>query len=142
MKPPRGGIARHEIIRRLARGLLVLAFVFQGYVSQAHFHNLAASIAGQGAAQSAAEFALAGGPDISPAAQPENLPANLPDQHNDKCFVCHLVGLGSVSVLPPILVLHTVASALAFTDRGDRPTVPSWDSDHAPRGPPDSFVQA
>ena len=137
MKTPRGGISRHDHTRRLTRGLLVLAVVLQGYVSQAHFHNLAASIAAKGTI----DLTL-GDVEALPGMQPATLPANLPDQHNDKCFVCHLVGLGSVSVLPPIVVLHALSSALVFTDHGDCPTVAAWNSAHAARGPPAPSVQA
>lgn len=133
MKKRRGDIARYDIVRRLATGLLLFAFVLQGYLSQSHFHRLAAAASQTALALAATEA------DVPPT----DRPANLPDHHNDKCFVCHLTGLGSLSVQPPALVQRgLLPTAWIFTNRGDHVIAARWLSDHAPRGPPTFVIQA
>ncbi len=114
-------------------GLLVVALVLQGYLSQVHNHNVAAAAAGS----ATAAFALAADGDggRSPA-QP--LDGNGHDLH---CFICHLAGLGSASLLPPAIGLTLAPPrAVAFAAADDRLELRDAPAAYSSRAPPSLFV--
>jgi hypothetical protein len=90
----RRAIAHWDIAKLLKTGLLVVAFALQGYLSEVHHHDLGAA-----GAASIATLAPAGDAGNS---SPEPIDS---DGHDLHCFICHLAGLGSASLLPPAILL-------------------------------------
>ncbi|HEY4133981.1 MAG TPA: hypothetical protein VGO34_02095 [Alphaproteobacteria bacterium] len=116
--------------------LLVLAVALQGYIVQAHFHDLPS-----GGASPAIVLSLDDG--ASQHARAVDLPANLPDGHNDQCDLCNLIALGTFSVLPSILPLAVPTFApLAFADLRDVSVIAARPVPAAARGPPSPFASA
>lgn len=120
--------------RLLKTGLLLLALLFQGYIGQAHFHNLAAFDAGRAM--------VADGAALGPGGNAADLPANRPDGHNSDCTICHLTGIGAAPPAPPFFaaLLRPSRSPLLPPD-SDTPTA-ARTGNHSPRGPPSVFVQS
>lgn len=130
LKEPRETRSTRDTGKLLFRGLLVLALVLQGYLSQVHSH------AGVPAALLTA--IEDGNTTGSPIQQPIDS-----DGRDHRCFICHLAGYGSISVLPQAIVLATVPMGLVVYriahDSGDFLDAPLA---YASRAPPSLFVQA
>jgi hypothetical protein len=130
----RRAIAIRDIAKLLKTGLLVVALILQGYFSQVHNHNVAAA-----AGSATAAFALAaGGDDGRSPAQP--LDGGGHDLH---CFICHLTGLGSASLLPPAIGPSLAPPrAVAYVAADDRLAVREAPAAYSSRAPPSLFVPA
>jgi hypothetical protein len=125
-------IAYRDIAKLLKTGLLVVALIFQGYLSQVHNHNSAVANAA-----AALEMAASGDGSLSPA-QP--LDGNGHDLH---CFVCHLAGLSSASLLPHAIGLPLAPPrAITYVAADDYLALRDVRAAYSSRAPPSLFVQA
>ena len=129
VKRPRAVRSDRTLAQLLRTGLLVLALVLQGYISQVHHHDYAAS--------TLSTIALNGDASESPLAPIDS------DGRDHHCFICHLSGHGSISILPPAIVLAVVSSGFVFY-RIARDSLESHDapSFYSSRAPPSLILPA
>lgn len=127
-KLPRAVRGNRTLAQLLRTGLLVLALVLQGYISQVHHHDYAASTLNT--------IALMGDTSETP-------PPIDSDGRDHHCFICHLSGHGSVSILPPAILLALVSSEFVLY-RVTRDFLQSHDapSPYSSRAPPSLIVPA
>lgn len=128
-KVPRAVRSDRNLAQLLRTGLLILALVLQGYISQVHHHDYAAS--------TLSTIALNGGASESPLAPIDS------DGRDHHCFICHLSGQGSISILPPAIVLALVSSGFVLY-RITRESLESHDapSAYSSRAPPSLIIHA
>jgi hypothetical protein len=117
-----------KIGRLLRTGLLILAIVLQGYITQLHHHDFAAATlaASQGGDTSSAPISPVDG-----------------DGRDHRCFICHLSGLGANSVAPPSIPLATAPIGFVACGIDHDPFVPhGTPAAYASRAPPSLTVPA
>lgn len=131
----RRAITTREVAKLLKAGLLVVALVLQGYFSQVHNHNIAVA-AGSATTALASAIDVAAGGDTP--AQP--LDGSGHDLH---CFICHLAGVGSASLLPSAIVMADAPPrAFVFAAADERVALRAPPAGYSPRAPPSLFVPA
>ena len=115
-------------------GLLIVALVLQGYLSQVHNHDAAAT-----AGNATAAFAPVVGGDGGRAPAP---PLDG-DGHDLHCFICHLAGVGSAPLPPPASGLALAPPlAVAYVAADDRLALRGAQAAYSSRAPPSLFVPA
>lgn len=129
MKAPRAARSHRDFGKLFRTGLLVLALVLQGYLSQVHHHDFAAT---------ALLATTADGDTTGSPMQP--IDSGGRDHH---CFICHLSGHGSISMLPQAVVLAVVSAGIVvYLVARDPLDLRNTSSAYSSRAPPSRFIQA
>ena len=116
------------VIRCLGAGLLVLAFLFQNFVAERHFHPISAQ-------------AAAGGTQARGSTDVLRTPfVPTSDQHDDDCPLCQVLGLGATTDVPQgIVIVEPARTTARIYLPSDAKPLGTLRAGHQPRGPPVPF---